>query len=98
MLKTVSGKRDLGQCEVSRLLLSGPLYSSSFQYITQSLELHVSKLVKIHNNKENSDSVTNKSLIERYSHRAENAFMFEGNLYDFVKKFKIFKGKFFNNF
>jgi len=32
MLKTVAGKRDLGQCEVSRLLMSEPLYHSSFEY------------------------------------------------------------------
>ena len=30
MLKSVAGKRDLGQCEVSRLLMSEPMYSSTF--------------------------------------------------------------------
>ena len=39
MLKTVSGKRDLGKCEVSRLLLSEPLYSSYFQYVNICLDL-----------------------------------------------------------
>ena len=39
MLKSVGGKRDLGQCEVSRLLLSEPLYSSPFEFVTVSLKL-----------------------------------------------------------
>jgi hypothetical protein len=42
MLKTVAGKRDLGQCEVSRLLMSDPLYHSTFEYVTQSLNLNQS--------------------------------------------------------
>ena len=40
VLKTINGKRDLGQCEVSRLLLSAPLYHSSFAYIKFSLDLN----------------------------------------------------------
>ena len=39
MLKKVSGKLDLGQCEVCRLLMSEPLFFSTFEYVTQSLEL-----------------------------------------------------------
>ena len=31
MLQSI-GKRDIGQCEVCRLLMSEPLYSSSFEY------------------------------------------------------------------
>ncbi|RNA07443.1 hypothetical protein BpHYR1_020083 [Brachionus plicatilis] len=34
MLKNSCGQTDIGQCEVCRLLMSGPLYQSSFQYIT----------------------------------------------------------------
>ncbi len=40
MLKSVANKRDIGQFEVSRLLLSvQPLYSSSFEFVTIALKL-----------------------------------------------------------
>ena len=39
MLKSVADKRYIGQCEVSRLLLSEPLYSSSFEFVNISLKL-----------------------------------------------------------
>lgn len=94
MLKTVSGKRDLGQCEVSRLLFSGNLYSSTFTYVTQSLELKQSNQVK--NTKELGDSapITYKSLMDSYANRANNGFAFVGNFYQFTKTFKIFKSKY----
>jgi hypothetical protein len=94
MLKTVSGKRDLGQCEVSRLLMAGNLYSSTFEYISQSLELKTSKLIKLPKNKEDNEAVvTSKSLIEFYANRADNAFQFKGNFYEFIKNFKVSKGE-----
>jgi hypothetical protein len=40
MIKMSGGKRDLSQCEVSRLLLSQPLYRSSFDYITLNNDLN----------------------------------------------------------
>ncbi|RNA15588.1 ATP-dependent DNA helicase PIF1 [Brachionus plicatilis] len=39
MLRSIAGKRDLGQCEVSRLLLSDKLYHSTFNYVTLCTDL-----------------------------------------------------------
>ncbi len=41
MLKSVAGNRDLGQCEISRLLMSEPHYRSSFCHVTVSLEINI---------------------------------------------------------
>ncbi|RNA07296.1 ATP-dependent DNA helicase PIF1 [Brachionus plicatilis] len=40
MLKTSCSQRDIGQCEVCRLLMSGPLCQSSFKYVTQILDIN----------------------------------------------------------
>ncbi|CAF1048474.1 unnamed protein product, partial [Brachionus calyciflorus] len=40
MLKYSCGQRDIGQCEVCRLLMNGPLSQTRFQYINQSLDLN----------------------------------------------------------
>jgi hypothetical protein len=39
MLKSIAGKRDLGQCEVAHLLLSEPLYHLNFNYVNLSTDL-----------------------------------------------------------
>ena len=69
MLKTVNGKRDLGQCEVCRLLMSESLFSSTFEYITQSLELNQFKEVNRLNNNNDNKLATNPSLIDFYANR-----------------------------
>ncbi|CAF0956132.1 unnamed protein product [Brachionus calyciflorus] len=55
--KEVIGKRDIGQCEVSRLLLSEPLYNSSFNYVTVSTEIDTRDM---NLNKANEESVCKK--------------------------------------
>jgi hypothetical protein len=93
MIKSVSGKRDLGQCEVCRLLMSGPLYSSTFEYITQSLELNQSKELNNLNNRDNTQA-TNKSLIDFFAHRLDNPQINQNleeisSFYQFVKYYKV---------
>ena len=63
MLKTVTGKRDLGQCEVCRLLMSEPRFSSTFEYLTQSLKLNQFKEMNKLTNKNGHNPATNCSLI-----------------------------------
>ncbi len=38
MLKTIGCNRDIGQSEVCRLILSEPLYHTTFQFVNQSLD------------------------------------------------------------
>ena len=71
MLKSVSGKRDLGQCEVCCLLISEPLYSSSFEYVQQSLDLNQAKEINKLSNNGNSKA-TNSTLMDFYAHRFQN--------------------------
>jgi len=40
MIHLTAGNRDIGQCEVSRLLFSDPLYNSSFTYVVQNSDLY----------------------------------------------------------
>ena len=99
MLKSVSGKRDLGQCEVSRLLMSEPLYSSSFEYITLSLEFKLTREINTSIGAVNSDKpATIDTLLDCFANRMnnkklENILIEIPNFYTFAKKFKIFKGK-----
>ena len=70
MLKTVSGKRVLGQCEVCRVLLSEPLYSSSFEFITLSLDLKQSREINpITETTNDSNVATNEILLDYYAKR-----------------------------
>jgi len=60
MLKSVAYKRDIG---VSRLLLSEPLYSSSFELVTISLKLCQDKqLLPITAETDNNAVVTKKNF------------------------------------
>jgi hypothetical protein len=100
MLKTVAGKRDIGQCEVCRLLNSEPLYSSTFKYVTQSLELSQAKeMNEISNNKENQNNkATNRSLLDFYADRMNNPDLVDildqiKSFNNFVIKFKDFKNQ-----
>ena len=95
MLKSVAGKRDLGRCEVCRLLFSEPLYHSSFEYVTQSLELNQSKQLNLFN-KDTSQPATIKTLLDYFFHRNLNEPYFNQkyiNLFEFVTKFKTLKDK-----
>ncbi len=98
MLKTVSGKRDIGQCEVSRLLMSGPLYHSSFSYITQCLDFKASKeVVPITPLANDNDSATFANYMDEFAKRRHNKLLEPiidriDSLYNFVKHLKIFKG------
>ena len=87
MIKSVSGKRDLGQCEVCRLLLSEPLYSSTFEYVTQSLELKQSKELNNLNNRIDTQA-TNKTLIDFFANRKDNPLLQHiPSLNEFVRNF-----------
>ena len=97
MLKSIAGKRDIGQCEVSRLLLSEQLYHSSFNYAVQTTDLYTRE-VNLGKNIDENSSATKKSIIDFYSERLENNSIQHqlddvNNLIDFVKKFIIKKNE-----
>jgi hypothetical protein len=71
MIKSVAGKRDIGQCEISRLLMSQPLFHSSFNYVTISTDLE-KKEINISRNQSPNEPATKKSLIDFYAHRKTN--------------------------
>ena len=98
MLKTVAGKRDIGQCEVCRLLNSEPLYSSTFKYVTQSLELTQSKELNEIATSNQNNKATNKSLLDFYVQRENNPKLIHmldeiKSFNSFVIKFKVFKNQ-----
>jgi hypothetical protein len=96
VLQSVSGKRDIGQCEVCRLLSSEPLYSSTFEYINQSLDLDQSRLVKplYRKNTDITETATIKSLLDHFMNRLNNALIPPiNNLVEFIRKYKITKGQ-----
>lgn len=69
MIKSVSGKRDLGSAEVTRYLLSEPSYHSEFTPVYLKLNIDI-KEIQIENfQEEESESLTvyKKSLIDFYS-------------------------------
>ena len=93
MLRTV-GKRDIGQCEVSRLLMSEPLYHSSFTYVSQSLDLTGRQL----DLDTNSNNLTKTNLLDFYADRFSNEFLKPYiltiiNFLDFVTRFVVVKGQ-----
>lgn len=97
MIKSIAGKRDLGQCEVTRLLLSEPLYHLKFNYVTLSTDLY-SKEVNVDKNADGEDDATKKSTIDFYMARfkipkLQNALDDVKNLIDFTRKFTIKKGE-----
>lgn len=95
MLKSVSGKRDLGQCEVSRLLLSEPMYSSSFEYFVVSIELKQQREVNLINSETDDNlNATKFTLMDHYLNRHSNPElkpMLERitSFYSFIKLFKL---------
>ena len=91
MLKTVAGKRDIGQCEVCRLLNSEPLYSSTFKYVTQSLELTQSKELNEISTSNQNNKATNKSLLDFYVQRENNPKLI--HMLDEIKSFNSLKLK-----
>jgi len=98
MLKTVAGKRDLGQCEVSRLLMSDSLYHSTFEYVTQSLNLNQSNELNNIINYNDESSATNKHLMKFYANRQTIPYLMPilneiQSFNQFVTKYKVSKGK-----
>ncbi|RNA33794.1 hypothetical protein BpHYR1_046991 [Brachionus plicatilis] len=69
MIKSIAGKRDIGQCEVSRLLLSEPLYNSSFNYVTISTEID-SRELNLNANRKQIDLIKNQ-LITKINYQLE---------------------------
>ncbi len=99
MLKSIAGNRDIGQSEVCRLLLSEPLYSSSFSYVYLSLDIN-SKQIKITNNDE--DNITSKSLTDYFANRYNDSIVKDEldnifNIIDFAKIFSVKKDKLVKN-
>ncbi|RNA16317.1 ATP-dependent DNA helicase PIF1 [Brachionus plicatilis] len=93
MVKSIAGKRDIGQCEVSRLLLSEPLYNSLFNYVTISTEID-SRELNLNVNDDNDSPATKNSLIDYYANRKQidlikNQLVKIDNLVSFVKYFKL---------
>jgi hypothetical protein len=96
ILKCASGTRDLGQCEVSRLLMSERHYHSSFQHFSISLDFNRVEMIL---NKSNSNEPSVKiSLLQMYGNRKNNPFnlKFEHlieNFFDFSMRFYISKNQ-----
>jgi hypothetical protein len=87
MLKSIGGKRDLGQCEISRLLLSEPMYHSSFNYVTLSTDLYTKEV-------NTTDQALKKNIIDFYADRFQNSKLQNSlddvnNLMQFVQKFIV---------
>lgn len=95
MLKSVAGNRDIGQSEVCRLLMSEPLYHSSFKYVNQSLDINSKQ---INNSANENETAFKKTMIEFYENRYNENISTEDlakiyNLVDFVKMFTIEKDR-----
>ena len=91
MLKSNASKRDLGQCEVSRLLMSESLYHSSFNYLTINTDLDSRKL-NLDRNVDSDCLTTKKSIIDCYADRKNNQeiqhlISYTIKLIDFCKNF-----------
>jgi hypothetical protein len=95
MIHLTAGNRDIGQCEVSRLLFSDPLYNSSFTYVVQNSDLYSKE---IDTNALNNDKApANKiSMIDLFRLRKTNPILIPylskiTNLIEFIRLFKISK-------
>jgi hypothetical protein len=93
MLKSIAGKRDIGQCEVSRLLFSDNMYHSSFSYISQTTDLD-SREVNIQQISDENAPATKKSMIDYFAHRKSDASLQPYlneivNLVEFARLFQI---------
>lgn len=62
MINSIAGKRDIGQCEVSRLIMSEPLYHSDFNYVIQSIDLDTRE-INLDKNTSDSDLATKKTFL-----------------------------------
>jgi hypothetical protein len=77
--------------------MKGNMYSSSFVYVTQSLDLIQSKeIVNLANNNLNLEA-TNKTLMDYYASREENPMLIPilntiKSFVHFVQTYKVFKG------
>jgi hypothetical protein len=94
MLKSIANKRDIGQCEVSRLLLSEPLYSSSFEFVTISLKMCQDKQLLPITAETDNNAVVTKTLMESFANRyaishIQRLLDQNPNLYTFAKMFNI---------
>jgi hypothetical protein len=84
--------------KVSRLLLSEPHYHSSFEYITQSLELNQTREVVNLENPNQQIEATSQTLMDFYSTRNSNPVLAPiintiQSFNSFVQKYKVTKGK-----
>ena len=96
LLKSIAGTRDIGQCEVTRLILGDPLYHSSFTYVKQSLDLYEREI----NMEEEDDQqpATKKNMMDFYANRHKEPFLISHvttikHFLDFVTRFTLLKGK-----
>ena len=92
MLQSI-GKRDIGQCEVCRLLMSEPLYSSSFEYTTQKLDFK-EKSKEIYN--DGINQAISKTLMEFYANQNNdktNENLDKSSFYEYVQKYKVTNGQ-----
>ena len=96
MIRQISGNRDIGQCEISRLINSDPMYTSTFTYITISTDLD-SKQLHLNKNLDSHESAFKKTLIDFYANRKSEVFFkyysdhLNMNLLTFVRKFTLDK-------
>jgi hypothetical protein len=96
MLKSVAGNRDLGQCEISRLLMSEPHYRSSFCHVTVSLEINIRE-IDCQTYCESAPATKN-SLLDYYSRRKSNPLLAKYdhlllNFLEFTKYFHVSKNQ-----
>ena len=100
MIKSVSGKRDLGSAEVTRYLLSEPSYHSEFTPVYLNLNVDI-KEIQIENFQEDdteSMTIYKKTLIDFFSNRylissLESDLNSIIHLLDFSQKYKVNKNK-----
>ena len=97
MIHSVAGNRDIGQCEVSRLLFSDPLYHSTFTYVIQSSDIYCREINLIELNNDQAIA-TKPSMIDFYRHRKSNEALIPhlhriNNLVEFVKMFVLVRNE-----
>ena len=84
----VAGERDISAQETAHMLLSTPLYGSTFQFITLSLDN--SRQLQL-NNEDDADQPIKSSLMDHYALREQHARQFPGisqmNLLQFASEF-----------
>ena len=101
MIQSIAGKRDIGQCEVSRLLFSGRLYHSSFEYVVQTTNLGT-RQVDLSQLNNGASQATQKSMIDFFKNRKLNPMLEKylnkiTNLIEFARMFKVVKKSLIEN-